>query len=169
MNRKSMDQTKNTKNDVGRLSVGMARSLRKHQQSVYNFCMNTGSDFYQMGMSVAPDSTPSDENLNDIVPDIIVFDSDDIPVIMGEITTSGHVSEMKRKIAVKMMSRFTQAEFFVYDYQKEIVYLYDFDKECWLSSDDYQILCPYLQVPMLPLFKLETFVNRFGKQNNVVC
>ncbi|MBR1632118.1 MAG: hypothetical protein IJ680_09710, partial [Paludibacteraceae bacterium] len=60
--------------------VGMARSLRMHQISMYNFCINTHDEFLKMGMLVAPDSTPSDENLNDIVPDIQVFDADDNPM-----------------------------------------------------------------------------------------
>ena len=53
----------------------------------------------------------------------------------------------------ELMERFPDAEYFVYDYENEVLYGYDADADQWLSSADYQLYSQYLNNPVITYIK----------------
>ena len=47
------------------------------------------------------------------------------------------------------MDRFPDVEFFVYDYEEEVLYFFDDEAGGWVNSEDGDICSKYLQKPVI--------------------
>ena len=51
------------------------------------------------------------------------------------------------------MERFPRSEYFVYDYENEVLYMYDAEYDQWLSSEEYKLCSKYLNKPIMNYLK----------------
>ena len=137
--------------------IGMAKAKNEHQDAIIAFAYRTTDMFAEIGLSVVLEATITPDQ-NDKIPDIIVFDDNNkrYPVIIIEATTPQYVSRNMRK-CIKFLERFPDAVVYVYDFINEIIYVYDEEGGEWISSSSLphgkNILCAYIDIPILPLFK----------------
>lgn len=59
--------------------------------------------------------------------------------------------ELRKNInkCLSLYERFPNTEYFVYDYNKEVLYMFDSESGGWLSSVDYELMSQYLCKPLL--------------------
>ena len=137
--------------------IGFARGRWGHQGAIKHFLINASGKFDNIGLYLIYESTPTEENLNDVVPDLMVLDPHDGNKLLlwVEVTTTSQLAAMRRK-CIRMMERFPDTIFYLYDYKEHAVYVYDKEQQRWLSSKDpdTEVMCAYINEPMLPLFVL---------------
>ncbi|MBQ7697716.1 MAG: hypothetical protein IJT35_03955 [Paludibacteraceae bacterium] len=102
-------------------------------------------------MILATEATVTND-WDDLAPDIVAFDSAFVPKLIIEITTHEELKRIIRK-CYELIARFPDSEYFAYDYEKEILYLYDSDYDRWLSSEEYDLFSNYLCKPMITYFQ----------------
>ena len=101
----------------------------------------------QQGLLLLSEATVTDD-WEDLAPDLVVFSPDMEPLCIIEITTHAQCNTIIRK-CYELMERFPEAEYFVYDYEKQILYQYDGENDDWLSSSEYILVSEYLNKPMM--------------------
>ena len=77
------------------------------------------------------------------------------PLSIIEITRSYQLRDIIEKCE-ELMERFPMSEYFVYDYEEEILYQYDAETDQWLSSNEYELWSAYLSQPVTNYFKYDT-------------
>ena len=110
------------------------------------YCFHIPEDV-DKGFILMPVSTVTD-NWNDLTPDIILFTQDHDPLMIMEITTHKDLRRNFNK-CLTLFARFPQAEYFVFDYNKNILYQYDAENNEWLTSIDYELASVYFDKPIL--------------------
>ena len=128
--------------------VGMSpRPIWRHQIAMSHLHANMYFELVPKGYLPLTEATVTDD-WNDKAPDIVVFDRNNIPVSIIEITTSHDCDEIIEKCE-DLMIRFPHAEYFVYDYENEILYGFDHATQEWVSSLDAELYSNYLDRPIL--------------------
>ena len=102
-------------------------------------------------MKIFTEATVTD-NWDDLAPDLVIFDERYHPLTIIEITTHKEVKKIINK-CYELIERFPHAEYFVYDYEEDILYMYDFAADMWPSSEEYELYSQYLSQPIMNYIK----------------
>jgi len=132
--------------------IGMARPKHEHQNVMFSAGINMSFELKQLGYKILPESTVT-SNWNDLAPDLVIFDSSMRPLSIIEIVTHSQVRADMVKCC-ELMERFPNAEYFVYDYEHKVLYLYIPEEDDWFSSVDNILYSRYLSEPMIEYFRL---------------
>ena len=92
------------------------------------------------------ESTVTDD-WDDLAPDLVIFDEKNRPLSIIEITTHKECKAIVRK-CYELIARFPEAEYFVYDYEADVLYAYEAATDAWLSSEVYELGSRYLERPL---------------------
>ena len=128
--------------------IGMSpRPKWQHQHVIRRALLRTSEELEEQGLFMLSESTVT-RNWDDLAPDLVIFNQRHQPLSIIEITTR---RECKRIISKcdELIERFPAAEFFVYDYDSEILYGFRADTQEWLTSENYVISSRYLTNPLL--------------------
>lgn len=128
--------------------VGMSPRPRWDHQLVIRHAMRAAYDELEaQGLLMLSEATVS-SNWDDLAPDLVIFNERYIPLTIIEITTQKECSAILQKCEV-LMERFPNAEYFVYNYERILLYGSDIERGIWFSSDEYEIGSQYLSMPLL--------------------
>ena len=128
--------------------IGMSpRPKWKHQGIIRRAIVETNEELENQGLIMLSEATVTD-NWDDLAPDLVVFNACNVPVTLIEITTHKDCNEIIKK-CYKLIPRFPDAEYFVYNYEKDILYAYDEENDEWVTSNEFIIRSNYLSKPLL--------------------
>lgn len=128
--------------------VGMSpRPKWRHQMVMSQLLANMYFELIPKGYVPLTEATVTD-NWNDLAPDIVVFDQNNVPMMIVEITTHKECYEILQKCE-ELMERFPYAEYFVYDYESEVLFGFDDASQEWFTSLDAEICSRFLKRPLL--------------------
>ena len=128
--------------------IGMPRPKIPHQVALSHLHVNINNEIRAKGFEALPECCLSQTNLNDLVPDLSIYDSSYTQLLaIFEITTHRRLMADIRKCE-ELMERFPDIEYFVYDYEANVWYTFDADSQEWCNSEEYEICSRYLQRPI---------------------
>ena len=128
--------------------IGMSPRPRwQHQIAMSNFHANAANELKRKGLLFLSEATITDD-WDDNAPDLVIFNKAMMPLSIIEITRSYQLGPILEKCE-ELMERFPMSEYFVYDYEQEILYQYDATTDQWLSSEDYVLRSQYLTKPIM--------------------
>ena len=131
--------------------IGMSPRPRwQHQKTIANAIEFMQPELRRNELMVYPEATVTDD-WDDLAPDLVVFDKQYLPVMIVEITTHRELRAIMRKCG-ELMARFPKAEYFVYDYERKILYRYAPEQQRWLSSEQYELYSAFLSQPVINYF-----------------
>ena len=128
-------------------AIGSPQPYWSHNYILMKWAAEMFHEAEDKGFILMPVSTVTD-NWNDLTPDIILFTQDHDPLMIMEITTHKDLRRNFNK-CLTLFARFPQAEYFVFDYNKNILYQYDAENNEWLTSIDYELASVYFDKPIL--------------------
>ena len=127
--------------------IGMPRPTREHQIVMSYLHVNLCNELMPKGLRPLTES-PVTDDLNDKVPDLVVFDSNYKQLfLIIEIATHRDCKKTIHKCD-ELMERFPQIECFVYDYEANVWYTFDAEANEWYNSAEYEIQSRYLEHPL---------------------
>ena len=126
--------------------VGSPRPKWAHQRVMSRLMRNMYSELHEQGFDPLPEATVTDD-WDDLAPDVVIFDAQNRPLSIIEITTHKECKAIIRK-CYELIARFPDAEYFVYDYEKGLFYAYDAEADEWYSSAEDEIRSRYLSRPL---------------------
>lgn len=128
--------------------VGMSpRPKWRHQNIMSNLHIDAGLELRKKGLRFLTESTVTND-WNDLAPDLVIFDRNEEPLSMIEITTHKELNDIIDKCYV-LIERFPEAEYFVYDYEAQVLYQYIYEDDTWISSEEAEIKSQYLDRPLI--------------------
>ena len=128
--------------------IGMCpRPKWQHQGVIAQFFKCALPEIYMQDLILLSEATVTDD-WDDLAPDLVVFSPDMEPLCIIEITTHAQCNTIIRK-CYELMERFPEAEYFVYDYERQTLYQYDGENDEWLSSSEYILVSKYLNKAMM--------------------
>lgn len=128
--------------------IGMSpRPKWQHQKAITNAIVFMQPELRRNNLMILPESTVTDD-WDDLAPDIVVFDSQYHPLVIIEITTHKELRAIMRKCK-ELMSRFPDAEYFVYDYESSVLHRFAPEYDKWLSSEEYELYSSFLSQPVI--------------------
>ena len=128
--------------------IGMCpRPKWQHQGVIAQFFKCALPEIYKQDLILLSEATVTDD-WDDLAPDLVVFSPDMEPLCIIEITTHAQCNAIIRK-CYELIERFPEAEYFVYDYERQILYQYDGENDEWLSSSEYIPVSKYLNKAMM--------------------
>ena len=130
-------------------AIGMSpRPYRLHQRLIARMLCNIRAELISKEYDVLPESTVT-ADCNDLAPDIVILNEQDgYPIFIAELANHKGLRKDIRKCE-QLMARFPDAEYFVYDYEKEVLYSADVEAGEWKTSDEYELSSRYLERPVL--------------------
>lgn len=132
--------------------IGMSpRPKWRHQITMSRANRLMYDELAKQGMILATEATVTDD-WDDLAPDLVTFSTDFVPLLMIEIATHRELKQIIKK-CYELIARFPEAEYFVYDYEKDILYMYDGEHDRWLPSNEYDLYSAYLNKPMTAYLK----------------
>ena len=131
--------------------VGSPRPKWQHQRTMSRLLGNSYYELQRKGLEVLTEATVTND-WNDKAPDLVIFDNLFRPLLIFEITRSEQLDAIIDKCE-ELMERFPQSEYFVYDYENEVLYMYDVEYDQWLSSEEYKLCSKYLNKPIMNYIK----------------
>ena len=128
--------------------IGMSpRPKWQHQRVMSHLLRNMYAELHQQGLEPLTEATVTDD-WDDLAPDIVIFDENQEPLSIIEITTHKECRQIIRK-CYELITRFPETEYFVYDYEAEVLYMYDAPTQAWLTSEECELGSRYLSRPLL--------------------
>ena len=128
--------------------IGMSpRPKWQHQNIIRRAIIRTYEELEEQGLLMQSESTVTDD-WDDLAPDLVIFDSRYRPLSIIEITTHKECRKIIRKCH-ELIVRFPEAEYFVYDYERGMLYAYNAPADEWVSAEDYVITSRYLSRPLV--------------------
>jgi hypothetical protein len=128
--------------------IGMCpRPKWQHQGVIAQFFKCALPEIYMQDLILLSEATVTDD-WDDLAPDLVVFSPDMEPLCIIEITTYAQCNAIICK-CYELIERFPEAEYFVYDYERQILYQYDGENDEWLSSSEYILVSKYLNKAMM--------------------
>ena len=128
-------------------AIGSPRAWDLHQEIIVETIVNMRSEVKQhRRWKIMPEALISD-NPNDKYPDIIIKDEYKRPIFSMEITHSRYFS-YDRKKCEELKVRFPNAEFYIYNYETDVLYYLNDDFQ-WYSSENYEIRSRLFAMPVL--------------------
>lgn len=132
--------------------VGMSpRPKWQHQRVMDSFYYYSFEELKEQDLFMLTEATVTDD-WDDLAPDLVIFDELYHPLTIIEITTHREVKKIINK-CYELIERFPFSEYFVYDYEEEILYMYDAEYDRWLSSAQYVLYSRYLSRPLKTYFE----------------
>ena len=131
--------------------VGMSPRPRwPHQDIIMTALSKIYADLDPEQYVVRIDSSITD-NWNDVAPDIVVFNSVNYPLMVMEVASHRDLKRNQNKCTA-LLERFPDAEFYVYDYEREVLYMLEADENSWVSSNECELCSVYLYEPVESYF-----------------
>lgn len=128
--------------------IGMSpRPKWTHQNVIRHAMYRAYDELEEQGLVMLSEATVTD-NWDDLAPDLVIFNSYNEPLSVIEITTHKECRNIIRK-CYELINRFPQTEYFVYDYEQDLLYAYDAERNEWFSSAHFEIHSRYLSNPLL--------------------
>ena len=128
--------------------VGLSpRPKWRHQNIMSNLHIDAGLELRKKGLRFLTESTVTND-WNDLAPDLVIFGRNEEPLSMIEITTHKELNDIIDKCYV-LIERFPEAEYFVYDYEAQVLYQYIYEDDTWISSEEAEIKSQYLDRPLI--------------------
>ena len=127
--------------------IGMSpRPKWQHQNVMRRAIHRTYEELEAQDLIMQSESTVTDD-WNDLAPDLVIFDACYLPLSIIEITTHKDCKKIIRKCH-ELIVRFPDAEFFVYDYEEDVLYGYNGPTSEWVTEDEYELKSQYLSQPL---------------------
>lgn len=123
----------------------------QHQRAMMRLASRSIFELERKGLEILPEATVTDD-WDDLAPDLVIFNGSFEPLSIIEITRSYQLNAIVEKCE-ELMERFPYAEYFVYDYEEEVLYQYDSATNQWVSSVEYELYSQYLNRPLLDYIK----------------
>ena len=130
--------------------VGSPRPAYPHQFVMAHALRRMIDEIEEQGLRLATEITVT-QDLNDLAPDIVIFDKDYYFLSSFEITKHSELKAIMCK-CYELIDRFPLAEYFVFDYEQHIMYMYDEQNDRWLSSIKYDLCSAFLEKPVINYF-----------------
>ena len=131
--------------------IGMSpRPKWQHQNIIRRAQRRAYDELEEQGLIMLSEATVTDD-WDDLAPDLVIFDVRYRPLSIIEITTHKECKKIICKCD-ELIVRFPEAEYFVYDYEANVLYGYDNTTDMWISSDEIEINSRYLSRPMMDYF-----------------
>lgn len=131
--------------------IGMSpRPKWPHQRVMDYLYYYSFEELNEQDLFMLTEATVTDD-LDDLAPDLVIFDEQYHPLTITEITTHREIKKIINK-CYELIERFPLAEYFVYNYEKDILYMYDFAVDLWLSSGENMLYSRYLSKPLKTYF-----------------
>lgn len=134
-------------------AIGSPRAWDLHQKIIIKTIVNMMPEVEENpGWDILPEALVT-EDPNDNYPDIIIKDERKRLVFSMEITRKKYIRYDIRKCE-QLQQRFPDAEFYIFNYETDILYTLDDDGQ-WYSSENYEIgsrlfvrpLMEYIYIP----------------------
>ena len=126
--------------------VGMSPRPKWQHQNVISRAIYTASgELDKQGLIMLSEATVTDD-WDDLAPDLVIFDEQYCPLSIIEITTHRELHRIIDKCN-ELIPRFPESEYFVYDYEKDVLYKLEADE--WISSAQEEIYSDYLSQPLM--------------------
>ena len=132
------------------VGIGSPRPRWRHQRIIQQAIHTMYDELDKNYLFVLPEATVTN-NWNDIAPDLVIFNEDEYPLCMIEITNRRFLKKHLLRCEALTL-RFPDGEYFVLEYESGILYQYDTAKALWRSSEEYDLFSRYLQQPLLYYF-----------------
>ncbi len=129
--------------DLKGISSPRARNL--HQRIITRTAFNMFAEINEKALDILCEGLVT-EDPYDNYPDIIIKDETGYPLFIMEITRTWSLSYDKRK-CIKLKKRFPQADFYIFNYETDVLYFLS-DDNIWLKSDDYDFISPLFSKPV---------------------
>ena len=127
--------------------VGSPRPKWQHQNVIRRAMHRAYEELDEQGLCMLSEATVTDD-WDDLAPDLVIFNERNVPLSIIEITTHRECSAIIRKCH-ELIARFPESEYFVYDYEKNLLYAYDSMTGEWFSSAEYELTSNYLAYPVI--------------------
>ncbi len=128
-------------------AIGSPRARQIHQLIITETVIAMHSEVrMRRGWYILYESTVTD-NPYDNYPDIVIFDEHNTLQFSMEITRKWGMSYDKKK-CLQLQQRFPDAEFYIYNYETDILYALGEDGQ-WYNSRDYEINSRLFERPLL--------------------
>lgn len=128
--------------------IGMSpRPKWTHQNVIRLALIRAYDELEEQGLIMLSEATVTND-WNDSAPDLVIFNQYNEPLSVIEITTHKEFRLIISKCK-DLIIRFPETEYFVYDYERNLLYAYDADLGEWFSSKDFEIVSHYLSRPLL--------------------
>jgi len=127
--------------------IGSPRAWDLHQEIIVETLINLRPEVrLHRGWKILPEALVT-ENPNDKYPDIIIKDQTGLLVFSMEITHSRYFHYDRRKCE-ELLVRFPEAEFFIYNYETDVLFQLSADGQ-WYSSTDFVLHSRLFRQPVL--------------------
>ena len=128
-------------------AIGSPRAWDLHQKIILKTIVNMMPEVEQnIGWDILPEALVT-ENPNDNYPDIIIKDEHKRLVFSMEITRKAYISYDRKKCLI-LQQRFHEAEFYIYNYETDILYALGEDG-LWYSSEEYELTSRLFERPLM--------------------
>ena len=127
--------------------IGMPRPVRQHQIVLAHWFRNMSNELCPQGYDILTEDAVI-RGKGERVPDLVIYDRDYTPLAFFEIARSCQLEKDIEKCE-ELMDRFPDVEFFVYDYEAEVLYACDAKSDEWICSEDGKITSQYLLKPVI--------------------
>lgn len=128
-------------------AIGSPRAWDLHQEIIMETIINLRPEIkMRHRWKIMPEALVT-ENPNDKYPDIIIKDEHKRLVFSMEITHSRYFS-YDRKKCEELQQRFPNAEFFIYNYETDVLFALS-DEGIWYNSREYELTSRFFQRPIL--------------------
>ena len=134
--------------------IGMGFIKLNHQTAYDNFIFNARIEFAKQSMCLSGGTAIDQSDLvHSLGPDIVAFTIDLVGVFVIEITRSRDVKAMFRK-GLEYADRYPDVqEYFVFDFEKQVLYAPNEDMSEWYASTDCLIYSEFLSKPLVEYFR----------------
>lgn len=127
--------------------IGSPRAWDLHQKIILKTIINMMPEVERhMGWDILPEALVT-EDPNDNYPDIIIKDEHKRLIFSMEITRKAYISYDRRK-CLQLQQRFPWAEFYIYNYETDLLYALGDDGQ-WFDSKNYDIMSRLFTRPLL--------------------
>ena len=128
--------------------IGMSPRPKWQHQRIINRALHRAYDeLNTQDLVMLPEATVTDD-WDDLAPDLVIFDPNNIPVTIIEITTHKELRKILNKFD-ELIDRFPNAECFTFDYENEILYKFNPATDEWIPSTLAELYSAYLSLPLL--------------------
>ena len=128
-------------------AIGSPRAWDLHQKIILKTIVNMMPEVEQNpSWDILPEALVT-ENPNDNYPDIIIKDERKRLVFSMEITRRDYIWRDRQK-CLQLQQRFPWAEFYIYNYETDILYALGEDGQ-WYNSQEYEIRSRLFERPLL--------------------
>ena len=127
--------------------IGMPRPQMQHQEVLSFWLTNMNLELRPRGFFALAENAVV-RGKGERVPDIVIYNPHRTPLAFFEIARSCQIEKDMEKCE-ELMDRFPDVEYFVYDYEEEVLYAFDAESNEWIDSENDRVTSQYLQKPVI--------------------